>query len=68
MKTKKLLVRVTNLQVTMTMKIAVLKVRQLKRSSCGIAASTTKAHLQKAVESLKLKLKSLKMQKTKMEN
>ena len=68
MKTKKVLVRVTNLQVTMTMKIAVSKVRQPKRRSCRIAAPTTKAHLQKAVELLKLKLKSLKMQKTKMEN
>ena len=63
MKTKKVLVR-----VTMTMKISVLKVRQLKRRSCRVAAPTTKAHLKKAAELLKLKLKTLKIQTPKIKN
>ena len=47
---KKVLVRVTNLQETMTMKISVLKVRQLKRRSCQVAALTTKADFKKAAD------------------
>ena len=50
------------------MKISVLKVRQLKRRSCRVAAPTTKAHLKKAAELLKLKLKTLKIQTPKIKN
>ena len=52
----------------MMIKISVLKVRQLKRRSCWLAASTPQAKLQKAAELLKLKLKTLKMQKPKIKN
>ena len=47
---EKVLVRVTNLQVTMMMKISVLKVRQLKRRSCQVAALATKAHFKKEAD------------------
>ena len=52
----------------MMIKISVLKVRQLKKRSCQLAAPTSQAQLQKAAELLKLKLKMLKMQKSKIKN
>ena len=63
MKTKKVLVRVTNLQVTMTMKVSVLKVRQLKWRSCRVAAPTTEA--QESSRVTRTKAKKVKNAKTK---
>ena len=63
MKTKKVLVRVTNLQVTMTMKVSVLKVRQMKWRSCRVAAPTTEA--QESSRVTRTKAKKVKNAKTK---